>query len=141
MRFLPVNLDVLLVELKDLDETLALFDALTAEPIAGVEEIVPAARTLMIQFRPSTLERQTLVNRIAGQDLSQRREVEHRRVDIPVHYNGEDLDEVATLLNISRAEVIQRHTAHDYSVAFCGFAPGFAYLTGGAGFQDRKSVV
>ena len=135
MRFLPVNLDVLLVELKDLDETLALFDALTAEPIAGVEEIVPAARTLMIQFRPSTIECQTLVNRIAGQDLSQRREVEHRRVDIPVHYNGEDLDEVATLLNISRAEVIQRHTAHDYSVAFCGFAPGFAYLTGGAGFQ------
>ena len=135
MRFLPVNLDVLLVELKDLDETLALFDALTAEPIAGVEEIVPAARTLMIQFRPSTLERQTLVNRIAGQDLSQRREVEHRRVEIPVHYNGEDLDEVATLLNINRAEVIQRHTAHDYSVAFCGFAPGFAYLTGGAGFQ------
>ena len=135
MRFLPVNLDVLLVELKDLDETLALFDALTAEPIAGVEEIVPAARTLMIQFRPSTIERQTLVNRIAGQDLSQRREVEHRRVEIPVHYNGEDLDEVATLLNINRAEVIQRHTAHDYSVAFCGFAPGFAYLTGGAGFQ------
>ena len=63
MRFLPVNLDVLLVELKDLDETLALFDALTAEPIAGVEEIIPAARTLMIQFRPSTIERQTLVNR------------------------------------------------------------------------------
>ena len=135
MRFLPVNLDVLLVELKDMDETLALFDALTADPIAGVEEIVPAARTLLIQFRPSTLERQTLVNRIAGQDLSQRREGEHRRVEIPVHYNGEDLDEVATLLSISRAEVIQRHTAHDYSVAFCGFTPGFAYLTGGAGFQ------
>lgn len=135
MRFLPVNLDVLLVELKDLDETLALFDALTAEPIAGVEEIIPAARTLLIQFRPSAIERQALVNRIAGQDISQRREGEHRRVEIPVHYNGEDLDEVATLLNISRAEVIQRHTAHDYSVAFCGFAPGFAYLTGGAGFQ------
>lgn len=135
MRFLPVNLDVLLVELKDLDETLALFDALMAEPIAGVEEIIPAARTLMIQYRPSAIERQALVNRIAGQDLSQRREGGHRRVEIPVHYNGEDLDEVATLLNISRAEVIQRHTAHDYSVAFCGFAPGFAYLTGGAGFQ------
>ena len=135
MRFLPVNLDVLLVELKDLDETLALFDALMAEPIAGVEEIIPAARTLMIQYRPSAIERQALVDRIAGQDLSQRREGEHRRVEIPVHYNGEDLDEVATLLNISRAEVIQRHTAHDYSVAFCGFAPGFAYLTGGAGFQ------
>ena len=135
MRFLPVNLDALLVELNDLDETLALFDALTAEPIAGVEEIIPAARTLLIQFRPSAIARQALVNRIAGQDLSQRRAIEHRRVEIPVHYNGEDLDEVATLLGISRAEVVQRHTAHDYSVAFCGFAPGFAYLTGGAGFQ------
>lgn len=135
MRFLPVNLDALLVELNDLDETLALFDALTAEPIAGVEEIIPAARTLLIQFRPSAIARQALVDRIAGQDLSQRRAIEQRRVDIPVHYNGEDLDEVATLLGISRAEVVRRHTAHDYSVAFCGFAPGFAYLTGGAGFQ------
>jgi KipI family sensor histidine kinase inhibitor len=135
VRFLPVNLDALLVELNDLDETLALFDALMAEPIAGVEEIVPAARTLLIQFRPSAIERQALVDRIAGRDLSQRREGEQRRVEIPVHYNGEDLDEVATLLGISRNDVIQRHTAHDYSVAFCGFAPGFAYLTGGAGFQ------
>ncbi|KTC43709.1 allophanate hydrolase [Pseudomonas fluorescens ABAC62] len=135
MRFLPVNLDTLLVELNDLDETLALFDSLMAEPIAGVEEIVPAARTLLIQFRPSAIERQALVEHIAGRDISQRREGAQHRVEIPVHYNGEDLDEVATLLGISRSEVIQRHTAHDYSVAFCGFAPGFAYLTGGAGFQ------
>jgi KipI family sensor histidine kinase inhibitor len=135
VRFLPVNLDALLVELNDLDETLALFDALTMTTIAGVEEIIPAARTLLIQFRPSAIERQSLVDRIAGQDLSQRRVGEQRRVEIPVHYNGEDLDEVATLLGISRDEVVRRHTAHDYSVAFCGFAPGFAYLTGGAGFQ------
>lgn len=135
MRFLPVNLDALLVELNDLDQTLALFDALMAEPIAGVEEIIPAARTLLIQFRPSAIDRQSLVNRIAAQDLTQRRESEQRRVEIPVHYNGEDLDEVAGLLKISRAQVIAQHTAHDYSVAFCGFAPGFAYLTGGPGFQ------
>jgi len=108
VRFLPVNLDTLLVELNDLDETLALFDALMAEPIAGVEEIVPAARTLLIQCRPSAIERQAVVERIAGRDLSRRREGEQRRVEIPVHYNGEDLDEVATLLGISRNEVIQR---------------------------------
>ena len=135
MRFLPVNLDALLVELNDLDQTLALFDALMAEPIAGVEEIIPAARTLLIQFRASAIDRQSMVNRIARQDLTQRREGEQRRVEIPVHYNGEDLDEVAALLKISRAQVIAQHTAHDYSVAFCGFAPGFAYLTGGPGFQ------
>ncbi len=45
MRLLPVNLDAILVELADLDETLALFDALEADPIEGVTELVPAART------------------------------------------------------------------------------------------------
>ena len=46
MRLLPVNLDAILVELADLDETLALFDALEADPIEGVTELVPAARAL-----------------------------------------------------------------------------------------------
>ena len=65
MRFLPANLDTLLVELQDLDETLVLFDALQAEPIAGVEEIVPAARTLLIQYRPSAIDRQALIDALA----------------------------------------------------------------------------
>ncbi|GIZ12740.1 5-oxoprolinase/urea amidolyase family protein [Pseudomonas sp. NCCP-436] len=134
MRFLPVNLDALLVELANLDETLALFTALQAEPIAGVEEMIPAARTLLIRYRPSAIDRQTLVDAIAQRDLSQRQAQDSRRVEIPVYYNGEDLDEVAALLGISREEVIQRHTSADYEVAFCGFAPGFGYLTGGAGF-------
>lgn len=126
MRFLPANLDTLLVELQDLDETLALFDALQAEPIAGVEEIVPAARTLLIQYRPSAVDRQALIDDIARRDLSQRSTRESRRVEIPVHYNGEDLDEVASLLGISREEVVRRHTSADYEVAFCGFTPASA---------------
>jgi hypothetical protein len=40
MRFLPVNLDALLVELDDLPQTLALLTSLQAEPIAGIEELV-----------------------------------------------------------------------------------------------------
>lgn len=47
MRFYPANLDALLVELSNLDETLALFESLQQMPIFGVEEIVPAARTLL----------------------------------------------------------------------------------------------
>ena len=35
------------------------------------------------------------------------------------------------LLGITPAEVVRRHTGSEYRVAFCGFAPGFAYLTGG----------
>ena len=52
MRLLPVNLDAILVELADLDETLALFDALEADPIEGVTELVPAARTILVHFLP-----------------------------------------------------------------------------------------
>ena len=46
MRFLPVSLDTILVELAGLDETLALFASLEAVPVAGIVEMVPAARTL-----------------------------------------------------------------------------------------------
>lgn len=52
MRFLPVSLTTILVELADLDETLALFASLQNDPVEGIEETVPAARTLMIRFRP-----------------------------------------------------------------------------------------
>ena len=53
MRFLPVTLNSLLVELADLDETLALLASLQHTPLAGVEELVPAARTILVRYRPS----------------------------------------------------------------------------------------
>ena len=53
MRFLPVTLNSLRVELADLDETLALLASLQHTPLAGVEELVPAARTILVRYRPS----------------------------------------------------------------------------------------
>ena len=67
MRFLPVSLTVLIVELKDLDETLALFASLESDPVDGIEDMVPAARTLMIRFRPETgRTHQLRVHALAG---------------------------------------------------------------------------
>ncbi|MDP9043857.1 MAG: allophanate hydrolase subunit 1, partial [Pseudomonadota bacterium] len=131
MNVLPVNLDALLVELDDLPQTLALLHSLQAEPIAGVEEVVPAARTLMVRFRPSRVSGAELARSIGGRRLEAHSATGGARIEIPVRYDGEDLDEVATLLGISRAELIRRHSGSDYVVAFTGFAPGFAYLTGG----------
>lgn len=51
-------------------------------------------------------------------------------VDIPVRYDGEDLDVVATHLGITAAEVVERHTGQTWTVDFQGFMPGFAYLRG-----------
>lgn len=131
MRFLPVNTDALLVELDDLEQTLALFDALQTRPIDGVIELVPAARTVLVVFRPDTVTRDALIADIGRRDTSGRIARDGKLVDIPVHYNGEDLDEVANLLGITPQEVVRRHTGSTYSVAFTGFAPGFAYLSGG----------
>ena len=131
MRFLPVNLDALLVELDDLPQTLALLASLQAEPIAGIEELVPAARTLLVRYRPAKLSHAALVERIGARSLTARVERTATLIEIPVDYSGEDLGEVAQMLGLSREEVIRRHTGSEYSVAFTGFAPGFAYLSGG----------
>ena len=131
MRFLTVNLNALMVELDDLDQTLALLASLRRDPIAGIDEMVPAARTILIHFRPTVQSLSALTEAIARRDVSAQAERGTTLVEIPVHYDGEDLAEVAGMLGITPEEVIQRHTGSEYTVAFTGFAPGFGYLTGG----------
>ncbi|QNP50477.1 5-oxoprolinase subunit B/C family protein [Diaphorobacter aerolatus] len=131
MRFLPVNSRALLVELADLDDTLALLASLQKTPVHGVEELVPAAQTILVQFRPSATTAPQIVREIASRRLDARAGRSDVLVEIPVHYNGEDLTDVAQMLGISADEVIRRHTQGEYTVAFTGFAPGFGYLVGG----------
>jgi KipI family sensor histidine kinase inhibitor len=63
-------------------------------------------------------------------------------LDVPVVYDGQDLAEVADILGCSADEVVRRHTGTVWTVAFCGFAPGFGYLTDGTGSWDvpRRST-
>ncbi|MFT0532194.1 5-oxoprolinase/urea amidolyase family protein [Castellaniella hirudinis] len=140
-RCLPAGDGAVLAELRSLDETLALFQALGRRP-AGVEDVVPAARTLLVLFRPSALSardvadwlRRTAAALTAVSDDASGAPLaasDARLVEIPVRYEGEDLDEVAALLGLTRAELIERHTGSDYLAAFAGFAPGFVYLAGG----------
>ncbi|WP_460483191.1 5-oxoprolinase subunit B/C family protein [Comamonas humi] len=131
MRFLPVSRNALLVELPDLARTLDLLAALQAAPLAGVSELVPAARTILVYFNPWQTSAAALRQAIEGLRIGARQDGGGARVEIPVQYDGEDLAEVATLLGIEVPELIRRHTGQDYTVAFTGFAPGFAYLSGG----------
>ena len=131
MRFLPVNLNALLVELDDLDQTLALLASLRRDPLAGIEELVPAARTLLVRFRPTVQSFAALVDAIAGRDVGGTAQRGDTLVEIPVRYDGEDLAEVAGMLGTTPEDVVRRHTGSEYTVAFTGFAPGFGYLAGG----------
>lgn len=51
-------------------------------------------------------------------------------IEIPVHYGGVDLAQIADECGLSPEGVINRHRSAVYAVAFCGFTPGFAYLAG-----------
>ena len=45
-------------------------------------------------------------------------------------YDGADLEDVAARWGTDAAEVAARHGGTEFVSAFCGFAPGFAYLSG-----------
>ncbi len=131
MRILPVRGDCVLVELADLGEALALFDALENNPVEGVREIIPAARTLLISFDPYTVSEDALIAAVSELAGGERKAASGALVEIPVRYDGEDLAEVAGILKMSVDDVIRLHGESDYVAAFTGFAPGFAYLSSG----------
>jgi allophanate hydrolase subunit 1 len=56
---------------------------------------------------------------------------EAEALTVPVVYDGPDLSAVAARCGFSVEEVVRRHSAATYRVAFVGFAPGFGYLVGG----------
>ncbi len=131
MRVLPAGEDALLVQLATLDQVLALFASLRADPVPGITDMIPAAQTLLIGFDPGRISAPVLAAELAPRDLTRRGDGSGRVVEIPVDYDGQDLDEVAALTGLSRTEVIARHTGTLWRAAFNGFAPGFCYLTGG----------
>lgn len=131
MRLLPIHEGALLVQLDDLAQTLGLLASLQAQPIAGVTEIVPGARTLLLSFKPEQLARAELAAQLRARPLDLAASPAGPLIEIPVHYDGEDIAEVAGLLGMDVPEVVRRHTGCEWFVAFTGFAPGFAYLGGG----------
>lgn len=92
----------------------------------GVAEIVPAARTVLFDgvVAPDAL-RAALSGWVEGRELPPGPVVE-----VPTTYDGQDLGFVAEAWGCTPAEVAARHAATEFVSAFCGFAPGFAYLAG-----------
>ena len=135
MRWLPLGSGAVLLELDDLAQAMALHRQLLAEPIAGVAELVPAARTLLLKLAPGQAPDARLQDALRARWERARAQralpQPGRVVEIAVRYDGADLPEVAELLGISVREVVARHTGQPWQAAFAGFAPGFVYLAGG----------
>jgi len=124
MRVRPYGDGARLLEPDDPGQVLALADLLRHRP--GIEEIVPGARTLLVRGRAealAALASLTPPEASAGDEAGS-------EVALTVRYDGPDLAPTAAELGLTADELAQRHAAGSYVVAFCGFAPGFAYLRG-----------
>lgn len=119
-----------LAEVDDLAAAMALHAALAARAPSGVADIVPAARTVLVGFDPRRIAPDAVRAWIhaAARTTDGSDPPPGRLVELPVRYDGPDLLETADLLGIPVATLVARHTASTWSVAFTGFAPGFAYL-------------
>ncbi|WP_280726973.1 5-oxoprolinase subunit PxpB [Kitasatospora sp. MAA4] len=131
MTVRPVGDRALLLEAGSAEQVAALYARLLAERTAGrlgeVAEIVPAARTVLLDgvARPAELARA-----VAGWTLTAAQAVSGPLLEVPTVYDGADLAEVAALWGVGEAQAVEIHSGVEYRVAFCGFAPGFGYLTG-----------
>ncbi|MFJ9816977.1 allophanate hydrolase subunit 1 [Streptomyces sp. NPDC101151] len=130
MRALPVGDDALLVEVASGAEAQALHAELLRRRTEGsltVREIVPAARTVLLDGLADPVRwASELTSSAAPPTLPRAREL----IELPVRYDGPDLAEVAAHWKVSEREVARIHAGTEFTVAFCGFAPGFGYLTG-----------
>jgi KipI family sensor histidine kinase inhibitor len=128
MRLLPSGSAALLVELDTLDDVLALYAALAAEPPEGVVDVVPAARTVLLVTDPARTTPGAVADAVRRTTPRPGARAAASSVELPVHYDGADLAQAADLLSISTGDLVRRHTGGEWTVAFCGFSPGFGYL-------------
>jgi KipI family sensor histidine kinase inhibitor len=131
LRLLPVGDRALLVELPGADEAAAFHAELLRRRAAGtlppVREVVPAARTVLLD---GVDDPRRLARELAGWEIPKCEARSADSIEIPVRYDGPDLADVAVRWQVPVDEAVRIHSQFEFRVAFCGFAPGFGYLTG-----------
>jgi allophanate hydrolase subunit 1 len=135
VQLLRVGRDAVLVEVADSAQAVSL--ATWARSRGLARDVVPGARTVLFDgllhgLPDGPLDRPVDLDRFQAVLDSWRPTAASPGplVELSVTYDGPDLDDVAQRWGCRVEEVAARHQAVELVAAFCGFAPGFAYLTG-----------
>ncbi|WP_333619374.1 5-oxoprolinase subunit B family protein [Dietzia sp.] len=132
-QVLPYGPTASLLELDSLTEVEDLFAFLCerrdAGELGGVVELVPAGRTVLISASNPSARASAVATCESWVPGTAKPEAGDHH-EIPVVYDGPDLEDVARQLGGSTSDVIDLHSGARYRVAFMGFSPGFGYLTG-----------
>ncbi|MEU0155787.1 5-oxoprolinase subunit B family protein [Micromonospora fulviviridis] len=131
MRIRPVGAHALLLDCDGPEQVEAWRAELWRRRAAGelsAVEIVPAAATVLVDGVPDLA---AAAARIAGwTPEGVAATTGAAEVRVPTVYDGADLPAVAEHWGVDVPGVVERLRRTEFRVAFCGFAPGFAYLTG-----------
>jgi KipI family sensor histidine kinase inhibitor len=126
MQVLPAGPDALLVELPLPAEVPLLYADLRRDLTCA--DLVPGARTVLLDGVADLDGARDYLSRWVPAGGSADRV--GPLVELPTTYDGADLDDVARRWGMTRAEAVATHSGAEHTVAFVGFAPGFAYCTG-----------
>ena len=102
-------------------------DAVRALPLPGVVDVAVAYASAAVFADPDGAEPAVLEGLLRSIEPVIAEGPTARPIDVPVLYDGEDLAEVAGLLEITPDEVVALHSGRDYQVFALGFLPGFPY--------------
>lgn len=111
----------------------ALRRVLLAAALGEIEDVVPGATSLLVLLRPGLEPSAKLADLLAAPVPVGPEAASGALHEIAVRYGGDtgpDLADLAREIGIAEHEVVARHAAAAYTVAFLGFSPGFAYLLG-----------
>lgn len=101
------------------------------EVVAGIDSVVVQFDNIATDLGDATVKLLALAENMGAAQVST-----PTVIDIPIVYDGVDLDDVCAHLGMSRSEFIALHTRGEYTVDMLGFTPGFAYVGGFAAALD-----
>ncbi|WP_378478185.1 5-oxoprolinase subunit PxpB [Rhodoplanes azumiensis] len=111
---------------------LALTRRLEAQPIAGVIELVPTFRSLMVHYDPLVIAPADLSARLAASAAGLDAVEEPGRLwRLPACYDpavAPDIAAVAAATGLTPSEIAALHSAETYHVYMLGYLPGFPYM-------------
>ncbi|HEX5862085.1 MAG TPA: allophanate hydrolase subunit 1 [Nocardioides sp.] len=129
---IPVGHHAVLVEVADAAAARSLAQW-ARERSVRADEVVPAAASVLFD---GVADRDQLAEVLAGwspEAAPGRGDL----VEVPVSYDGPDLGYVAERWGMTEQEAVTAHAEIEYVSDFCGFAPGFSYLSG---LPERMAV-
>lgn len=106
--------------------------SLAERPPPGLLDAIPGACTLLLLFDPDLLAHDAL-GEVLGRAGRARGRAHVRTVRLQASYGGSDgpdLPALARETGLSEDGLVRLHAAAVHTVAFLGFSPGFAYLSG-----------